>query len=333
MASVTELLRKILGGADAAPPAVQRPSYFVGERWTPSRQQIDEARARQKRRRTENVWHRLAAAELEPARAAMLCATDRGYVANPEVAQRLRAARELIFHAGAEIFVRNLRVSPDRTLIELRHPTLLGSDGRTPVGLRFIGLSRAAWKNADVIGVFLDGTPQRIKELFAPNFDATLKDPDLAESYVRFTLDHELFGDDQLYLISDTEDFVVDENKDPSTLANAQFRMISPPEGTDKLEQAVAKALKISSDDLIPPTFIPGPDASARVFTTIIMRQKLYHVCFEVRANGDVLGLADSLRQRTAEEETLPLVPVRSFAEEFKALKGDKKESGPGETS
>jgi hypothetical protein len=324
MVAIGELLKKLtMRGAETV--AREHPSYFVGDEWTPTKEQIEEARKRQQTRRSENAWRLIeSGTDLDVARAAILCAAERVTRDDPKAAQRLRTIRALVFDSGARIFTRKLRVSTDRYLIELHHPRLTASDGRAPIGLRFIGLSVDAWKREDSIGLFLDGTPLAIATLFGPNFEKTIKSPDLAESYVRFRFDHELLGSEQLYLISDESDFILDEGGAPDRLATSQFRLVYPSGGPDQPgDDALSKALKISKDSLVPPTFIPpgsGDDTRAIVFTTLIVRLQLYHLCWELRPNGNIVPLGKSQRLRTPDGETLPLVAVRSFAEQIKAL-------------
>jgi hypothetical protein len=331
MAAIGELLKKLtMRGAE--PVAEEHPSYFVGDEWTPTKEQIEEARKRQQIRRSENAWRHIeSGTDLDVARAAILCAAERVTRDDPKAAQRLRTIRALVFDSEARIFTRKLRVSTDRYLIELHHPRLTASDGRAPIGLRFIGLSVDAWKREDSIGLFLDGTPLAIATLFGPNFEKTIKSPDLAESYVRFRFDHELLGSEQLYLISDESDFILDEGAGPGRLATSQFRLVLPSSGPDQPDDALSSVLKIGKDSLVPPTFIPpgpGDDTRAIVFTTLIARLQLYHLCWELRPNGDIVPLGKSQRLRTPDGETLPLVAVRSFAEQIKALDRASDESG-----
>jgi hypothetical protein len=319
MVAIAALLKKLTtwGG-----PAEKHPSYFVGDKWTPSKEQIEEARERQQKRRRENAWRRVdSGPDLEAARAAILCATNEAPRDNPEAAQRLRTIRSLVFESGAAVFVRNLRVSTDRLLIEFFHPSLTGIDGRTPVGLRFIGLKMSAWKQEDKIGIFIDGSSSPLTTLFARNFEDTIRIPDLAESYLRFRFDHQALGeDDQIYLVSDKDDFIFDDRRDIASATTAQFRLVASP-GPEPVEEKLSKALGIPIDSLIPPTFVPADDTThAMVFTTLIMHQQLYHVSWELRTNGDVIPLGLSERRRTPDGETLPVVPLRSFVEQVKTL-------------
>src|SRR6185295_17240582 len=309
----------------AKPAADERPSYHVGDKWTPTAEQIADARKRQQQRRLGNPWRRLPPGpEFEAARTSILCATDIPQE-DPKANQRCRTIRALAFDPAAEIFARNLRVSPDRYLIEFRHPRLTRNAGQIPVGLRFIGLSINAWKKADQVGLYLDGRPL-IPILFKPDLEATIKDADLAESYIRFRLDHELSHDLQLYLVSDKDDFLLAEEGAPAEgepLATAQFRMAAAATDSVPGETALASALKISNDALIPPTFISpqkNNGSHALIFTTFIARLQLYHMCWEIRLDCNIIPVGESHRQRTPEDKTLPLVPVRSFNEQVSAL-------------
>src|SRR5438552_510030 len=102
--------------SDADPRAAEqvlkeRPFYYLGEEWTPTKDQVTQARKRQEARRKTLAtgWRRLmGSAEFEIARAAIVCATDRVHGGDPDVTHTDRMIRTLAFDSEAEIFVRNL---------------------------------------------------------------------------------------------------------------------------------------------------------------------------------------------------------------------------------
>jgi len=214
-----------------------RPEYYLGEEWTPKGEQIVEARKRQEERRAAlgTRWRSVTSgSEFDAARAAIVCATNHVVQNDIDATRRNRLLRKFAFDDNAQIFIRNLRVSPDRHLIELRHPQL--TIDSYPVGFRFIGLSAEAWHIRDEVGVYLDGSRDPIERLFASDFATTAKNPDLAESYLRFAFDHIKFGDNQFYLICDQKDFAL-ASPDEKTSENGglespsligQFRIAVP---------------------------------------------------------------------------------------------------------
>jgi hypothetical protein len=317
----------------AKPAAEPKPSYYLGDKWTPSLDQIGDARLRQKARREYPAtrWRR-PGAEFEAARAAIICAMDRSK--DDETSRQLRPIRSLVFDSDAEIFVRNLRVSTDRYLIEFRHPRLTSSDGRTPVGLRFIGLSTKAWKkkDRDPVGIYLDGTISPIKDLFAANFEKTIKSSDLVEGYARFAFNHINPAGGQSYLISSLDEFVLDEEEAGSGAgippADVLFRAPAPPGstvGVDAREDLLLRALRLQNDALVPPTFIrlepenrAGPRAAV-VFVTVIHQLQLRHLCVKISGDGSIVSVAGPTQ--SAENTVLPLVPIHSFDEQMAAIK------------
>ena len=338
MDNLIKLWRTRFGQSEVGQAAEVRPCYDLGDEWTPTKEQIAEARKRQEGRRAnaDTRWRRLHdGPDLDAARAAIICATDYVVRGDADATQMRRAIRALVFD-GAEIFTRKMRVSSDRYLIEFRHRRMVAGDSQTRVGVRFIGLSVDAWEQQDRVGLYLDGVAERISTVFAPNLTVTVGDADLAEGYVRFALDHSKFGDDQLYVISDLQDFILKPDEvsrnvgEADASLTAQFRVAVAPQNPDSdpvpEEEALLGALQVPRDAIVPPTvlrLVPANDAAlahAIVFTTVIYRAQLYHVCFTVSSDGQIRP-AGAERRQTSEGATLPLIPVRSFDQQRATFK------------
>lgn len=311
-----------------------RPIYHLGEGWTPTPDQISEARARQASRRANisTQWRRLASgSELDTVRAIATCATD--FQKNEEAAaQRQRTLRSMLFDDETEFYVRKMRVSNERFLIEIRHPKLMANSAAVPVGFRFLGLSRDFWKHQDHLGIALDGELNPIRTLFRANFESTVKEPDLTEAYVRFVFDHVEFNHTQFYIVADRQDFIASERitspPSPERFFTAQLRVSELPQdhAVDSEADDLLRALKIPEEALVPPTVlrtVPATDnvpAHAIVFLTTVYVGALYHMCLRVSADG-LITSTDHERQFTPKDVTLPLAPIRSFAEQRAALK------------
>ena len=348
-----------------------RPIYYLGEGRTPTEAQIVQACARQtaRRQRPETLWRRLdGGPDFDTARAAMVCASDYSSSDN-DLNQRRRTIRHLAFDSRAEIFIRNLHVSPDRFLIELRHPSLSVNASRPPLGIRFLGLSRDAWRTKDFVGLLLDGRAEHFRRVFTPDFAHTLDDPDLAEIYLRFALDHIEFKDDeQIYVVADRDDFVLEPPPQPAiagqpdAFLTSQFRVsqlppvaavpataaepdtpaavtapadfpapaepAAPAAAVEPDPDPLLSALKVPQDAIIPPTCLenvaatPSSLAHVIVFATVIYGGRLFHTCFAVYSDGQITQIGDALAH-TAEDQRLPVSPIRSFAEQRATLKAE----------
>jgi hypothetical protein len=62
--------------------------------------------------------------------------------------------------------------------------------------------------------------------------------------------------------------------------------------------------------------------AHAYVFTTIIYREQLYYLCLKISADATITSGVE--RRQTPDDLTLPLVPIRSFAEQRAVLKAPR---------
>lgn len=311
-----------------------RPLYHLGEGWTPTNTQIAEARERQQARRANPAtrWRQLTAGpEFEAARAVGLCATDLEFV-DEAARRRNRKMRFILFDEHVEIFVRNLRISPDRFLMEVRHPLLAGGSLDAPIGLRFLGLSASAWSSHDYLGLALDGSRAPIAHLFAQNFERTVEDPDLTEAYVRFVFDHVESAGEQTYIVSDSADFVA-SHAQPAFAGDqidvsltAQFRVNGLPDTADGPDGWLARALCIPENALVPPTVLrieskttEGP-AYAVVFVTLVCQGRLEHACLKVFSDGRITP-TEHRHGHTPPDITLPLVPIRSLNAQRAALR------------
>jgi hypothetical protein len=330
-------LRGRLGHA-AAGSTTRRPHTDAGgDEWTPDETQIAAARQRQKSRRANFAWTQLVSGpRLDAARVSIVCATEASD--NPDERAMGRPLRALVLDPEVKIFARNMRISSHRYLIELRHSRLNNEMSQAPNGFRFIGLTPNEWWRRDHVGLLLDGEVSPISKLFASNLNETIQDADLAETYIRFIFDNVKFGDEQIYVVSDSEDFFL--SSDPSTInasggpdpfLTAQFRVAvtrHEAQNKDEPEKGVlSEALQADPNTVVvPPTFLRTVPASgavlahAVVFTTVIFRGQLYHVCWTVSADGQI-NPAGQERRYTAEGVTLPLVAIRSFTEQRAALK------------
>jgi hypothetical protein len=317
--------------------AEKRPPYYLGDDWTPKPEEVADARKRQqaRRERAETRWRAASRGfEFDTARTAIACATDRD-LRNDDDRQRYRTLRKLAFDDGAEIFIRNLRVSTDRFLIELRHP-LLRIDCY-PVGFHFVGLWPHAWLSKDMVGVYLDGSRRPVERVFASDFQSTAAEPDLAETYLRFALDHISFNDSQFYLIADLNDFIPSSphgaaaNCDGQlgSLLTSQFRVgmpfmaTAPEPEADMLDRLAT--LGLSEETVIPPTTLktvkktPSHPAYAIVFATIISGGRLQYTCFSVSETGTIRWVSEE-RLVAPGDASLPLVPLRSIDEQRRTL-------------
>jgi hypothetical protein len=319
---IERLVARTKAVAPVAAGGAARPPYWLGEEWTPSPEQINAARGRQAGRRAKAKWRRLGVGpEVDAVRTAIVCATSsRG--------ERDRLIRSIVFDDGAEFFVRDLVVTSDRYLIEFRHPLLQIKNVPAPFGVRFLGLARKAWRRQDHVGVILDGNPLP-PDLFGSQWLETFHEANLAEAYVRFVFDNVEFGGDQYYVISDRQDFIAcageslhNQENFPAVLS-AQYRVSMPADveaGGEEKQDALWSMLNVPESALVPPTMLrPIPAAGetpeqAVVFCTVIQLGKFLHLCLKVSAEG-TFHVASG-RELTPEGASLPLIPLRSFAEQ-----------------
>jgi hypothetical protein len=322
-----------------------RPPHWLGDEWTPSLDQIAEARKRLAVRRNATQWRRVGeGAELDALRTAIVCATDFQRESDWNWNHKARLIRSLVFEKEAKFFARSLVVSPVRYLIEFRHPSLQDGGAGIPIGLRFIGLVPQAWRQEDQVGVMLDGSQMRLSALFGSGWKNTFRDANLSEAYVHFVLDNVEFSGGQYYLVSCWQDFVAchglsSQDDDFKSILSAQYRVTissandacdgekKPTEGkkqeedTKQKEDKMWQILGVPEEVIVPPTWlrtIPAADErkseQAIVFSTIVHKGQFYHVCWAVSNDGRIEAVAERLL--TPEKTSLPVVPMRSFAEQ-----------------
>jgi hypothetical protein len=319
---IERLVARTKTPASAARLNTPHPPYWLGEEWTPTLEQVDAARLRQAARRAKTKWRRLGTGpELDVVRTAIVCATSLQH-------ERDRLLRSIVFDESAEFFVRDLVVNADRYLIEFRHPLLQIKGAPAPVGVRFLGLTQRAWRRQDHVGVILDGSLPP-DDLFGQQWFETFHDANLAEAYVRFLLDNAEFKGNQFYVISDRQDFIactgefLDNKENFAAVLSAQYRVSMPPAvegGGEEKQDALWGILNVPESALVPPTMlrtIPAVDKipeQAVVFSTVIHLGRVHYICLKVSADGKIDLTAE--RTSTPEEVSLPLVPLRSFAEQ-----------------
>ncbi len=295
--------------------------YAIDAEWTPTEAAIAEARRRHEayRANPEIQWHRIKDAhELERVRISVIGATADSKVLE-RTGEALRILRVLAFDPEAEFFERALQVLPDRRLVEFRHPRLRMANRSAPLGFRFICFSSESWHRRDFVGLYLDGSRGPIDDAFKELFNKDGYEPSLIEHYVSFAFDHQQFKTDQLYVVRDLHDFAAADAVagEPDPFLKAQFQLSVPPpekaEGADLFTAALPESL------LIPPTMFGFKHDVATVFATIVLEQKLYHVGMTVAPDGKIT--VGDRRQRTPPGRAIPVIPVRSFAEQRAALK------------
>jgi hypothetical protein len=319
------------------------PPYWLGPDWTPQLDEIEAARHRQKARRESprTRWRRVDQAELlNDVRTQIMFATESS--GDPEAAERYHMVRRLAYEPNAEFFVRALAVSEERYLIELRHPSLRADKKSGPIGLRFIGLLPQAWQHADRVSMMLDGSSLPLSKLFGDGWAKTFQNADLAEGCIRFVFDHSEFDSTQIYVASDADDFVTDndplpEYNDIDIALTAQFRVTLAPTDAKTMEcsKPPLKSLKKPEQSLIiPPTsFRPkSSDANpsnAYVFCTIVDGEQLQYVCLKLSADGKIETVKEPLCASGGVGP--PVMPFRSFAMQRTSIAGAIREADSAE--
>ncbi len=318
--------------------AVAAPEYSLGPEWTPTTQQIDAARGRLTDRRAASPWWAVTASDqIDGVRIPILFATEAPSDSSDRT-KRLRKVRDLSFDAAARFFVRRLIVSPAHYLIEFRHPELLHHHTSVPLGLRFIALNSDAWRHGGQIGMMLDGSPLPFDKILGPGWAHTFHEANLVESYIQFVFDHTELDGEQVYVVSNKDDFVKAEGTasaidNPAHLI-AQFctdielvqpnaaSAAQPPSGVHAAQQPAPPPQTNMLDEslLIPPTCLRTVSSDgttpehAVIFATIIYLGQLQHVCLRVASDGKINSLKQS--SRTREGTALPIIPLRSFQDQ-----------------
>lgn len=305
--------------------------YYIDEDWTPSEAQIAEARKRYQDWCSKRAmqWRRIVdTAELELVRDAVLCAsTDRNAVRRR--GESLRVLRILALLPDAEFYEREIEHMAPLRLVEFRHPLLKVPNGLAPIGFRFFRLVPQYWRHRNFVGLYLDGHREPIDDAFGDQFRRGEYPDNLVEQFVRFSFDHQMFGDRQYYVVQSADDFV---SPDSARIADgqldrfltAQFRL-GWRRGAEKLPEGEANDPSLTAATvpfpslLIPPTVLENTKKVARVFATVIAERNLYHVGMSVHWDGKIV--VEQYVQRTEGGEALSLIPVRSFNEQRAALK------------
>ena len=165
-----------------------------------------------------------------------------------------------------------------------------------------------------------DGRHLALPQLIGAGWKQTFTDPNLAELYVRFMLDTAEFGGNQFYVISDQNDFVMNDDLKAT---------VAPPDerGTDRpvsCEPAAAacrngnrrrrgfpiRGLDVSEAMLIPPTTVRIDAQPVLVFATVVHLLQLHHLCLAISMDGKIMSCGSAARQAGG---TLPVHPLRSF--------------------
>jgi hypothetical protein len=320
------------------------PPYWLGHDWTPQPDEIEAARRRQKARRENPTtrWQRVGQGGLlNDVRTQIVFATESS--ADPEMAESCHMVRKLAYEPSAEFFVRDLAVSQDRYLIEFRHPSLRVDNTSGPIGLRFLGLLPQAWHCADRVCMMLDGSSLPLSKLFGDGWAKTFQVPDLAEGCIRFVFDHTQFDHTQVYVISDADDFVTDDDPLPEynkfdAALTAQFRVtLAPPDAKsmDRSKPPLKSLKKLDQSLIIPPTsFRPKSSvakaSNAYVFCSIVYGEQLQYACLKLSEDGKIETVKEPLRAPGG--VVPPVTPLRSFAAQRASISSAIREGRSTET-